>query len=146
MKPNELAALLNMILNESDDDTIIDLIVNNAEELEELAIALAAVPKIGDGKPDAPTHTPGPWHIGDTNKNHPAIVYASDGWVIANTSGVICRTDDEESANARLIAAAPGMLEALETVAACKPDHSGGVTLGHVELSMIADTLLNARS
>ena len=53
-------------------------------------------------------HTPGPWH-----RRHGYIVEINGG-VLANvpfTTG-----DDEDKANARLIAAAPDLLEALKEV------------------------------
>ena len=51
-------------------------------------------------------HTPGPWHIADGSK---LMVHAGDVWV-ASTMGV---RGDTGEANARLIAAAPDLLEAL---------------------------------
>lgn len=59
-------------------------------------------------------HTPGPWHVGD-NFSGPTIVYNQKGWCVAD-----CRAphgkfhpDGAREANARLIAAAPDLLEAL---------------------------------
>jgi len=58
------------------------------------------------------THTPGPWH----GRNNPDFrsreVFDPNGWRVAD-----CRTTknyEEEEANARLIAAAPELLEALD--------------------------------
>lgn len=52
-------------------------------------------------------HTPGPWHV-------------SDGWVQTDTSAVCMISrhalDERELADARLIAAAPDLLEALELI------------------------------
>ena len=56
-------------------------------------------------------HTPGPWHSCDHR------VGRQDGARIADTwSSAVPR--DEQAANARLIAAAPELLEALKTVTA----------------------------
>jgi glutamate/tyrosine decarboxylase-like PLP-dependent enzyme len=61
-----------------------------------------------------PQHTPGPWHaegpdmFGDFNICHPADSLAVAG-VVANL-----RLPDEVAANARLVAAAPDMLAALQ--------------------------------
>jgi hypothetical protein len=54
-------------------------------------------------------HTPGPWHIGRRTRN-PAI-YSHDGAEIAEMLTV---TNDDWRDNARLIAAAPDLLAALE--------------------------------
>lgn len=63
-------------------------------------------------------HTPGPWHIGDTNTNFSPKVYGADGYMTADCSRIQKRTDAEEQANARLIAAAPDLLAALKSVVA----------------------------
>ena len=52
-------------------------------------------------------HTPGPWHvINEWNVSGPE-------YEVANGS-IMVRDDDESAANARIIAAAPDLLEALE--------------------------------
>ena len=52
-------------------------------------------------------HTPGPWHvINEWNVSGPE-------YEVANGS-IMVRDDDESAANARLIAAAPDLLKALE--------------------------------
>ena len=70
-------------------------------------------------------HTPGPWVVEPEN-------YDCDGGTLVRTKGKICLAnvwgvmfaktpDDESLANARLIAAAPDLLEALEYLAgACE--------------------------
>jgi hypothetical protein len=60
-------------------------------------------------------HTPGPWHVGEGRAS--IIVYASDGYAIANAATYHPKERDLE-ANARLIAAAPELLEAARSVAA----------------------------
>lgn len=58
-------------------------------------------------------HTAGPWHVGENNDQ--AIVFDADGWAVCD-----CKTYhrkgriDEMRSNARLIAAAPDLLDALE--------------------------------
>ncbi|HBP6823498.1 TPA: hypothetical protein L6B08_26940 [Pseudomonas aeruginosa] len=59
-------------------------------------------------------HTPGPWHVGGPNK---CTIYDKHSQRLANSfEGVMAtqRTDSECEANARLIAAAPELLEALQ--------------------------------
>ena len=76
-------------------------------------------------------HTPGPWKITHTALNG-YRVSDSTGWGVA-----VVLKDTNDDANARLIAAAPQMLEALEACAAywhCKrspgiPEHSELVSL-----------------
>lgn len=53
-------------------------------------------------------HTPGPWAVSRVGSS----VYAPDDNPIANISK-FAKTEEERAANARLIAAAPEMLEAL---------------------------------
>ena len=65
-------------------------------------------------------HTPGPWVTDDTL---PGNVYSSDatGSIIATVTGFewARRGKTVEKANARLIAAAPDMLEALKAINVC---------------------------
>lgn len=55
-------------------------------------------------------HTPGQW------RNHGSHVYAGQKWIVGCNSPYV--SDREAEANARLIAAAPEMLEALKSVIA----------------------------
>lgn len=55
-------------------------------------------------------HTPGPWHIG--MKPGP-MIYGSKGEQVADLTARLL-PDDETTGNARLIAAAPELLAALE--------------------------------
>jgi len=73
-------------------------------------------------------HTAGPWWA---YNRHGARIFK--GWSITNGAGVVARVDIEPSpetqyANARLIAAAPDLLEALEDVCALRdfPDSAKG--------------------
>lgn len=57
-------------------------------------------------------HTKGPWYIKGTN---PPYIYANDAMeIICQCDSIKEMTKDQEMANARLIAAAPELLEALE--------------------------------
>ncbi len=61
-------------------------------------------------------HTPGPWHVGGSNK---ATIYDKYSQRIANSfEGVMVsqRSDAQCQANARLIAAAPDLLAACQAV------------------------------
>jgi len=72
-------------------------------------------------------HTPGPWFVEAQNVH-------SGGRVICRTDWNI--RDQVDDANARLIAAAPELLEALEALMAHEPDHSD--TLWENALAAIA--------
>ena len=63
-------------------------------------------------------HTPGPWAMPDSGKGRISKVGANGGWdgLIATADcGDYARSKSEGLANARLIAAAPDLLEALES-------------------------------
>jgi len=59
-------------------------------------------------------HTPGPWY---QNKANPLVICAPDGfadpWYVAEATTNCGHSEDQTEANARLIAAAPDLLEAL---------------------------------
>ena len=57
------------------------------------------------------THTPGPWHLNPR------------GWVVQSTGDIVTRLEcsNNKDADARLIAAAPELLAALESIAAIVP-------------------------
>ena len=57
-------------------------------------------------------HTPGPWHVGGVGGCRPQIIYSPSGLAVLRTWGVA--TQAEEEANAKLAAAAPDLLAALE--------------------------------
>jgi hypothetical protein len=62
-------------------------------------------------------HTPGPWHVNTqpTYEGGHTIASAS-GLVVVNSVKGYGRTDDQNEANARLIAAAPELLTALQSL------------------------------
>ena len=65
--------------------------------------------------------TPGPWRYG-LNKRGQRRVFAADGWEVVRAMSAR-RNKQERDANARLIAAAPDLLAALqEIVLHCRPD------------------------
>ena len=74
-------------------------------------------------------HTPGPWSLGIETDDDRAQVINNDGWHVAY---VAC---DPLEANARLIAAAPDLLAALETIAAGNTDPDGMVRIAAEALS-----------
>lgn len=71
-------------------------------------------------------HTPGPWHV--TGDEHGTMITDNTGGQIAlwpQQGGTI-----EQCANARLIAAAPDLLDALRRVMRHIPADAGGASLG----------------
>lgn len=62
-------------------------------------------------------HTPGPWVMGQTANYEEALVASHSGDMVAYAAwdgGSSCHLKIENEANARLIAAAPDLLDALE--------------------------------
>lgn len=68
-------------------------------------------------------HTPGPWHIDDASYGQIVCSRTSDVAVVRNTGGL------PHHGNARLIAAAPELLEALRDALAAM-EHMGDVMNG----------------
>lgn len=61
------------------------------------------------------THTPAPWHVeASGTSGRPLILWSASGHYIARVDAFPQRGHPENEANARLIAAAPEMLEQLE--------------------------------
>ena len=60
-------------------------------------------------------HTPGPWYLDDApDVKHPSVILADDGaTIVAEAMTVVAEQHDAE-ANARLIAAAPDLLDLLK--------------------------------
>lgn len=75
------------------------------------------------------THTPGPWQV--NRKYKMSVETCADGQginLIAECSDPDgFRTSGEDQANARLIAAAPELLAALEVITACVDRNGGSV-------------------
>jgi hypothetical protein len=66
-------------------------------------------------------HTPGPWSVGGnsgTETKHPELTIESEYGQVATVFGENCDIDAQIEADARLIAMAPVMLDALENAAA----------------------------
>lgn len=81
---------------------------------------------------EATKHTPGKWHIDTADST---LICGADGYQTCST-GYSHRPDDEAEANARLIAAAPELLECLQE------------TLSLVErlAPYVTDTIKNSRA
>jgi hypothetical protein len=82
-------------------------------------------------KDSEPKFTPGPWHIEDMWH-----ILDKSGYMIASTSQ---RQDEEEAANAALIAAAPDMYALLEDIASYEELHV------NIFISAIQELLAKAR-
>ena len=59
------------------------------------------------------SHTPGPWHTGSTIRT---VIFAPDGYAIADAKTFHNMRQADTKANARLIAAAPDLLAALHAI------------------------------
>ncbi len=68
-------------------------------------------------------HTPGPWIIKGTNKN---LVYSKKGLIAEVWGGTKGGVSKATEANARLIAAAPDLLAALEEIWDCRFSGNAG--------------------
>jgi hypothetical protein len=83
-------------------------------------------------------HTPGPWYVSSKNQIASEAESVKHGGTIAYVDDVSAHfTDDESAANARLIAAAPELLEALKersaiAEAALTAAHAGVVDLDRI--------------
>ena len=64
--------------------------------------------------PTSPAHTPGPWDVEPKGSRH--FVDGADGLTVAYLDRAGVRERSEIEANARLIASAPELIEALEAV------------------------------
>ena len=64
-------------------------------------------------------HTPAPWHVGGKDEQ---IIYGEDGWAIADAKVYHGKDGHNSRANARLIAAAPELLAALESIIKAKDE------------------------
>lgn len=58
-------------------------------------------------------HTPGPWFIGRSGHGKPYQIETADGLCVTKWGGISRPASQEGEANARLIAAAPDLLDAL---------------------------------
>lgn len=77
----------------------------------------------GPNSPSSPQHTPGPWYFTPDSDE----IFAADDEIVAVTWCVPKRGGLAEGKNARLIAAAPDLLEALATaLGALDASRSGG--------------------
>lgn len=84
-------------------------------------------------KVGAVEHTPGPWHVGYDGPSRPIIITAEHGTMLAigRLENGRAHTYPKEDADARLIAAAPALLEALErAIASLGYDHDNKIDGG----------------
>jgi len=92
------------------------------------------------------SHTPGPWCIADTNDHGDLYIADVDGrrgWVaIAMPSLLLC--EEEQAANASLIAAAPELLAACEQLTSL--DCTDGYSLVDGEYAILWAALSAARA
>ena len=99
-----------------------------------------------DQKPKA-THTPGPWSVGRTSRDDHEYLFGIEG--PGEYSYIICDLcgdgypEDVQEANARLIAAAPELLEALKAAVAFIDSHAADnnltmeMRMNHMQLSAL---------
>lgn len=64
-------------------------------------------------------YTPGPWRVEGANGN---LVYSPDGWIADIRGGTTGSHSPVASANARLVAAAPDLLAALQELRYARTD------------------------
>jgi hypothetical protein len=82
----------------------------------------------GDQRPESASHTPGPWV---TDLAHGDLfVLAGNGRFVAECHSEVASRKDIDRANARLIAAAPDMLEALRLHKAWRDSEHAGPDYG----------------
>lgn len=65
-------------------------------------------------------HTSGPWEVSGTLFGHNSVklIYGPDGYAVADAGRIPRRSNEESTANARLIAAAPDLLKTLKNLLA----------------------------
>lgn len=87
-------------------------------------------------------HTPGPWIRGAR-----LLDVCAGASVVATVACASSHpaTEEQAHANARLIAAAPDLLAALEIVSNCIPDSTGGTTLGTWEMQKVREAIRKAK-
>jgi hypothetical protein len=64
-------------------------------------------------------HTPGPWRQGTKNQRFMNLVYAHNGGILVAEVNTSAPEPGENEANARLIAAAPELLAAIQNLLDC---------------------------
>ena len=86
-----------------------------------------------------PSHTPGPWDVEPKGSRH--FVDGADGLAVAYLGWAGVRERSEIEANARLIAAAPELLEALERISTAYDE-----TLRHPIAAPLLQAIYGARA
>jgi hypothetical protein len=85
-------------------------------------------------------HTPGPWKMGFNLTNEQAII-GKDGVVVADASwygGSGCELSIDNPADAKLIAAAPELLEALRQIVEQHGQWNNGIWAANIACAAIA--------
>lgn len=92
------------------------------------------------------THTPGPWkaHPSPLDSAQVPCITGPDGWNIATCTHWENHDRPTENANARLIAASPALLEALEKFVECA-DMQKGAGMTMLQMSFSGPALTSAR-
>lgn len=81
-------------------------------------------------------HTPGPWSFDGPPDNH--IIWSGQSERVAFMAHSNGSYPERDTANARLIAAAPELLEALEAICAMQSQHYGDATASHLSLARLS--------
>ena len=96
-------------------------------------------------------HTPGPWTVEPPSgrqprttiwKWHPKRAFGENVWVATIYGGEV--SDDESEANARLIAAAPALLDAARRVVSGVPHPDGGRVILEADVLALAAVIAKA--
>ena len=79
-------------------------------------------------------HTPAPWHYSEENSRPSGaqLIYAEDGWLVADACGAFKRHDDERQANAHRIIACVNACAGME-------DPAGTISLVRRALQFFLD-------
>jgi hypothetical protein len=91
-------------------------------------------------------HTPGPWEIGDYDEELQAVRIRAGGFVPLTPAVALAAGLDKPRAysNARLIAAAPELLEALIQVRAAMPDRTFATAEAKLVIDMVNAAIAKA--
>lgn len=88
-------------------------------------------------------HTPGPWRIDPRPFSGYGAVHVSGGqYIVAKALGQTQSCETEATANARLIAAAPDLLAALQSIVASLAEHDDEGMIEHAEQMIAARTAI----
>ena len=91
------------------------------------------------------THTQGPWAIDDNTPRANSVIAMVEHIKIYDLSSSMPLTDPEVTANARLIASAPDLLEALTDIINVMPDDNEEITLSKENIQSIKRLIKKAK-